>query len=95
VTAEDREEQLSDDYMGQILKRLRIGIALIYVPILNLVWKVGHRSQPKVSKRRDAEGGLTFYLDGGMYTFLYPLDARHPDPPQSPLGSGILMGVIC
>jgi hypothetical protein len=34
---------------------------------------------------------LTFYLDGGMYTFLYPLDARHPDPPQlgpsdSPVG---------
>jgi hypothetical protein len=28
---------------------------------------------------------LSFYLDGGMYTFLYPLDARHPDPPQ--LGS--------
>jgi hypothetical protein len=25
---------------------------------------------------------LTFYLDGEMYTFLYPLDARHPDPPQ-------------
>jgi hypothetical protein len=24
---------------------------------------------------------LTFYLDGGMYTFLYPLDACHPDPP--------------
>jgi hypothetical protein len=35
---------------------------------------------------------LTFYLDGGMYTSLYPLDARHPDPPQSPLGSGILIG---
>jgi hypothetical protein len=35
---------------------------------------------------------LTFYLDGGMYTFLYPLDARHPNPPQSPLGSGILIG---
>jgi hypothetical protein len=35
---------------------------------------------------------LTFYLDGGMYTFLYPLDARHPDLPQSPVGSGILMG---
>jgi hypothetical protein len=31
-------------------------------------------------------------LDGGMYTFLYPLDARYPDPPQSPLGSGILIG---
>jgi hypothetical protein len=25
---------------------------------------------------------LTFCLDGEMYTFLYPLDARHPDPPQ-------------
>ena len=25
---------------------------------------------------------LSFYLDGEMYTFLYPLDARHPDPPQ-------------
>ena len=55
MTAEDREEQLSDDYMAQISERLRIGIALIYVPILNLVWKVGHRSQPKGSKRRDAE----------------------------------------
>jgi hypothetical protein len=35
---------------------------------------------------------LTFYLDGGMYTFSYPLDARHPDPSQSPSGSGILIG---
>jgi hypothetical protein len=44
-----------------------------------------------VSKRRDAEL-LELLSRGGMYTFLYPLDARHPDPLQSPLGSGILMG---
>jgi hypothetical protein len=31
-------------------------------------------------------------VEGGMYTFLYPLDVRHPDPPQPPLGSGILIG---
>ena len=40
---------------------------------------------------------LAFYLDGEIYTFLYPLDARHPDPLQlgpydSPLRSGILIG---
>jgi hypothetical protein len=35
---------------------------------------------------------LPFYLDGGMYTFLYPLDARHPDPPQLGL-SGSPVGI--
>jgi hypothetical protein len=24
---------------------------------------------------------LIFYLNGEIYTSLYPLDARHPDPP--------------
>jgi hypothetical protein len=28
---------------------------------------------------------LIFYLDGEIYTSLYPLDARHPDPPH-PVG---------
>jgi hypothetical protein len=42
---------------------------------------------------------LSFYLDGEMYTFLYPLDARHPDPPQlgpsdSPRRFSILIGQI-
>jgi hypothetical protein len=37
---------------------------------------------------------LSFYLDGGRYTFLYPLDAWHPDPPQFPLGSGMVHTVL-
>jgi hypothetical protein len=62
------------------------------------VYLMGVRSSHRhASYRRTCQSGkmlncLSFYLDGGMYTFLYPLDARHPDPPQSLLGSGILMG---
>jgi hypothetical protein len=42
ATAEDKEEGLlSDDCTAQILERSRIGTVLIYVPILNPVWKVG------------------------------------------------------
>jgi hypothetical protein len=37
-----------------------------------------------LSKRRDPEL-LELLSRREMYTFLYPLDARHPDPPQSHL----------
>jgi hypothetical protein len=43
-------------------------------------------------QREEMLNCLTFYLDDGIYIFLYSLDARHSDPSQSPLGSGILMG---
>ena len=42
-----------------------------------------HRSAPLGSCQSGKTlNRLTFYLADEMYTLLYPLDAKHPDPPQ-------------